>query len=95
MAQRKPLPKLHMPPYDLDEVPQADRQLTGSVVVYVDQREKWMGNLSEILLLCNESANRRIKKFGIEKRVADGTQSKPLGLEYIADRLDTDDPLSG
>ncbi|KAJ1477191.1 hypothetical protein T484DRAFT_1822397 [Baffinella frigidus] len=55
-----------------------------------------MGSLSEMLLLCNEAAARRIERFGLPKeKCSDGTQTKPLGLEYMADRLDTDDPITG
>jgi hypothetical protein len=40
-----------------------------------------------MLLLCNEAANRQARKNSAKKKVdADGVQSKPLGLEYIADR---------
>ena len=95
MAQRKVQPKLKQPPYDMDEVPAAKRDLSESVVVRLEKREDWMKSLSEMLLLCNESAARRVKKFGLQKTVCDGTQTKPLGLEYMADRLDTDEPLVG
>ena len=89
------MPKLFMPPYDLEDVPVAARDLSTSVVVRVQQREDWMSSLSEMLLLCNEAAARRVAKFGLQKKNSDGTQTKPLGLEYMADRLDTDDPLEG
>ena len=95
MAQRKTMPKLQMPCYDLEDVPAATRDLKDSVVVRVNKREDWMSSLSEMLLLCNEAAARRVAKFGIVKKNTDGTQTKPLGLEYMADRLDTDDPLEG
>jgi len=94
MAQRKTMPKLHMPCYDLEDVPVAARDLSSSVVVRLKERDDWMGCLSEMLLLCNEAAARRVAKFGPQK-TSDGTQTKPLGLEYMADRLDTDDPLEG
>jgi len=94
MAQRKTMPKLHSPCYDLEDVPSAQRDLSGSVVVRVKERADWMASLAEMLLLCNEAAARRIAKIG-HKKLSDGTQTKPLGLEYIADRLDTDDPLNG
>ena len=49
-----------------------------------------------MLLLCNEAANRFAKQHPMAKKSdADGVQSKPLGLEYMADRLDTDDPIWG
>jgi hypothetical protein len=96
MAQRRTLPPLNMPPYLFEDVPAAKRDVADSVVVRVDDREKWMESLSEMLLLCNEAAARRIEKVGLVKtKCSDGTQTKPLGLEYMADRLDTDDPISG
>jgi len=95
MAQRKTMPKLHLPCYDLEDVPAAARDLSSSVVVRLREREHWMESLSEMLLLCNEAAARRVAKFGLQKKNSDGTQTKPLGLEYMADRLDTDDPLEG
>ena len=88
------MPKLHSPCYDLEDVPAAQRDLSDSVVVRVKERGDWMDSLAEMLLLCNEAAARRVAKFGL-KKISDGTQTKPLGLEYMADRLDTDDPLEG
>ncbi len=89
------MPKLQMPCYDLEDVPLAARDLSTSVVVRVKERADWMGSLSEMLLLCNEAAARRLEKFGLTGNNSDGTHTKPLGLEYMADRLDTDDPLEG
>ena len=49
-----------------------------------------------MLLLCNEAAKRNVRKsISVPKENADGLLSKPLGLEYIADRVDTDDPIQG
>ncbi len=96
MATRRRMPPLMLPEYDFEEVPMAQRDLSGSVVVRLTKREKWLSHLSSLLLLCNEAANRRIQKFGLQKKdCADGTQTKPLGLEYMADRLDTDEPIWG
>lgn len=58
----------------------------------------WSRNLSELLLLCNEAAARSAKRHpgdSHKKKDADGVQTKPLGLEYMADRLETDDPIWG
>ena len=41
---------------------------------------------------CNEAA-RRFRES--DHAPAPGTGSKPLALEYLADRMDTDDPLHG
>ena len=49
-----------------------------------------------MLLLCNETARRGSKRGAVvHKKDANGVQSKPLGLEYIVDRIEVDDPLSG
>ena len=42
-----------------------------------------------MLLVCNEAAKRFAQKNAFKRKVdADGVQSKPLGLEYIADRCE-------
>lgn len=57
-----------------------------SIVALSILTDRWMP-FPEMLLLCNEAANRQAKKNSIKKKSeADGVQSKPLGLEYIADR---------
>jgi hypothetical protein len=49
-----------------------------------------------MLLLCNEAARRGSKRGAVaHKKDANGVQCKPLGLEYIVDRIDVDDPLTG
>ena len=67
-------------------------------------RECWFRCITEMLLLCNEAAARfaRAKKAAgsgegcdRKQREDEGIQTKPLGLEYMADRLDTDDPIFG
>jgi hypothetical protein len=47
--------------------------------------------INEILYLGNEAAMRREEKF----KTLSQTRGKPLALEYICDRVDTDDPISG
>ena len=50
-------------------------------------RDVWFHYLPEMLLLCNEAAKRFAQKVSVKRKSdADGVQSKPLGLEYIADR---------
>eukprot|EP00961_Rhodomonas_salina_P005088 69149-Rhodomonas_salina.1 len=49
-----------------------------------------------MLLLCNEAQRRFLRKNPVKaKAESENMQSKPLGLEYIADRVDTDDPIQG
>jgi hypothetical protein len=67
-----------------------------SVLVSPPTRECWFRCVTEMLLLCNEAAARFAKTQTVKrKEEADGIQTKPLGLEYMADRLDTDDPIMG
>ena len=96
MTTRNPIPPLKMPPYELEDVKNCVPDLSGSVIVDIEDRIVWLQSLAEMLLLCNESANRRMTKVGNQqKSCSDGTQTKPLGLEYMADRIDIDDPLRG
>ncbi len=96
MTTRNPVAPLKMPPYEFDEVPVCNHDLSDSVVVEVTDRDVWLQSLAEMLLLCNDSARRRFSRMGSSKKAfSDGTHSKPLGLEYIADRIDIDDPLRG
>jgi len=70
----------------------------GQVLVKPPTQACWSRNLSELLLLCNEAAARNAKRHPEDmgkKKDADGTQTKPLGLEYISDRIETDDPIWG
>ena len=88
------------PPYDFELVPRCRRGFEGSVLRRVDSRKTWMQCMTECLLLCNEAAWRRIvlTKKATAKRggpAAAAHDPKPLMLEYIADRLDTDDPMWG
>ena len=66
------------------------------MIVKPPTRACWIHYLGEMIQLCNEAARRSLKKHRLETcKEMDGIQSKPLGLEYMADRLDTDDPLWG
>lgn len=96
MTTRNPIPPLKMPLYELEDVKNCSSDLSGSVLVQIEDRTVWLQSLAEMLLLCNESANRRMSKVGNQQKAcSDGTQTKPLGLEYMADRIDIDDPLGG
>jgi hypothetical protein len=91
LAKRGTLQALPEPQYLFKEVPKAKRDLSGSVVLPVNERQLWIESLAEILLLCNEAANRRKSSF----YVPPAARGKPLALEYLADRVDLDDPLTG
>ena len=78
----------------MENVPDAKHDLEGSVVVRPPTRQSWF--VTEMLLLCNEAARRGAKRGAVMcKKDANGVQSKPLGLEYMVDRITMDDPLSG
>jgi hypothetical protein len=67
--------------------------LEGSVVQRVDGREQFLNMQAELLLICNEAKERRRRQH--PEDVGCAHSSKPLAMEYIADRLDTDDPVWG
>jgi hypothetical protein len=79
---------LHQPSYNFSDVPNATRTLSNSSLQYCDEREAFHTCMAEMLLLCKEAMRRR-------PAIADGRYSKPLSLEYLADRFDIDDPLFG
>lgn len=85
-SQRRLRAALREPGYDTELVPRAARDLSSSTLERIDGNEAW--NLAEMVLLCNEAAWRQ----GPCEPRAD---PKPLMLEYISDRVDTDDPLWG
>jgi hypothetical protein len=78
---------LHQPTYSFSNVPKASRDLKASSLQRITNREHFLTIMAEMLLLCKEAMRRRPGK------PAGG--SKPLSLEYIADRCDVDDPLFG
>lgn len=81
---QKPLPQ---PSYSFAHVPQAERDLRGSSLQYVEDRDDFHACMAEMLLMCKEAMRRRPS--------AKTTGSKPLSLEYLADRFDIDDPVFG
>jgi hypothetical protein len=81
---QNPLPQ---PCYNFNNVPKAARDLQGSLLQRVHDRENLKTCMAEMLLLCKEAMRRRPG--------AGGNGSKPLSLEYLADRLDVDDPCFG
>lgn len=79
---------LYQPSYSFAHVPRAERDLKHSCLQYVEGRDDFHQTMAEMLLMCKEAMRRRPEKKG------HGT-SKPLSLEYLADRFDVDDPLFG
>ena len=86
-ATRHPQKPLPQPSYSFGSVPQAVRDLQCSSLHWIDNREHLHESMAEMLLLCKEAMRRRPSNTGCG--------SKPLSLEYLADRLDIDDPCFG
>ncbi|GMI04585.1 hypothetical protein TrVE_jg9909 [Triparma verrucosa] len=86
--QQKPI----VPPsYAPSAVPNAVKDtLIDSCIFELEQGRKYLiDSMGEMLLLCNSSSSRSRSSSPVPSSQA----SKPLSLEYIADRLDVDDPL--
>jgi hypothetical protein len=81
---------LRQPTYSFKDIPRCAKDLKNSSLQEVNNREQINGAMAEMVLLCNET----MRRLHIEQKVGKRT-SKPLSLEYIADRLDIDDPLFG
>ena len=86
-AHRHQSSPIAQPRYRFRDVEKCQKTLTGSVVQEIpSSRESFKEIMAEMVLLCTEAV----------KRSRSGrTASKPLSLEYIADRLDVDDPCFG
>eukprot|EP00947_MAST-08B_sp_MAST-8B-sp1_P004252 g4252.t1 len=78
-------------PYLFEDVPDCEDDLAGSVVVRVNDRPRWLASIAELVSLCNEASRRKTLRAKSRARVYE----KPLSLDYIMDRIDTDDPLRG
>ncbi|VEU39172.1 unnamed protein product [Pseudo-nitzschia multistriata] len=75
------------PRYRFQAVEKCKKSLEGSVVQEIpNAREPFKQIMAEMVLLCTEA---------IKRSRSGRTASKPLSLEYIADRLDVDDPCFG
>jgi hypothetical protein len=80
------------PDYDFADVPRAAKDLSGSCIQRLSCRNDALPCLPEMVLLCNEAARRGAER---SRGGAHSSGGKPLALEYLADRIDTDDPLHG
>jgi len=85
----KPLP---MPNYNFSDVPWCARDLSGSSLFEVTDRQHFNDSIAELTLLCNEASRRSKNKVVTTSKKS---TTKPLSIEYIFDRIDTDDPLWG
>ncbi len=71
---------LKQPLYQFDSITTCNRNLEGSILYEINNRDDFVDATAEMVLLCNE-ATRRSKRPHCKRT------SKPLSLEYIADRL--------
>jgi hypothetical protein len=85
-AHRHPSSPIAQPKYRFQDVPKCVKSLEGSVIEEVTGRDAFKQIMGEMVLLCTEA---------MKRSRAGRTASKPLSLEYIADRLDVDDPCFG
>jgi len=82
---------LKQPCYRFSKVPACQRDLRDSLLYEISDRKVWKEMTPEILLLCNEALERRLRITG----EVSSSGSKPLNLNYIADRIDVDNPMWG
>ena len=85
---------LCQPNYNFRDVPWCTWDLTGSTVSVVTERQHLVDSIAELTLLCNE-ATRRKKPDPSTAVPSSKKTTKPLSIEYIFDRIDTDDPIWG
>jgi hypothetical protein len=100
-------PLLH-PNYSFRDVPWCTKDLSGSSISIVTERQHFVDSIAEITLLCNEAVRRK-KQDVVASSLTNAAgavhhhhpppvttkTTKPLSIEYIFDRIDTDDPLWG
>jgi hypothetical protein len=68
--------------------------LENSSLQTIANREEFQTCMAEMLLLSKEAVRRR-KNFVQTDAVVTNSGAKPLSLEYIADRMDIDEPCFG
>jgi hypothetical protein len=86
LARRFACPPVHEASYEPRQIPNAARDMSGTVILK-PTREYLLTQLGEMVQMVNEAVRRRASTAR--------DASKPLSLEYMADRLDVDDPLTG
>ena len=99
-AQRFAGKPLKQPKYAFRDVPKCRRDLGGSRLYEVSRRDDFNDSMAEMVLLCNEVMKRQADAQAARALEEGKTEpvkrtAKPLSLEYIADRMDVDDPISG
>lgn len=86
LARRFACPPVNEACFELRQIPNARPDMDGTVLLEAT-REYLQSLLGEMVQMVNEAVRRRAKTAR--------DASKPLSLEYMADRLDVDDPLTG
>ena len=86
LARRFACPPVNEACFELRAIPNGRKDMEGTVILK-PTREYLLTLLGEMVQMVNEAVRRRASS------VRDA--SKPLSLEYMADRLDVDDPLTG
>lgn len=86
---------LEQPKYSIRDVPKCSKDLSGSILQEITDRDCFNKSMAEMVLLCNEVTRRRDSTTPVRKSQKVKRTTKPLSLEYMADRLDVDDPLFG
>ena len=79
-ANRYPGKPLKQPLYNFHDIPKCQPNLDGSILYEITKVEDFVDSMAEMVLLCNEAMRRN-------KLARNNSGSKPLSLEYIADRL--------
>eukprot|EP00039_Didymoeca_costata_P006096 m.87487 g.87487 ORF g.87487 m.87487 type:complete len:779 (-) comp13109_c0_seq5:72-2408(-) len=94
LAKRaKAIVPLKEPSYEFETVPKCSKRLEDSHVYSVN-RDTLQNATAELILICNEAVARQ-QKVKNQNKKKPMYPSKPLSIEYIADRLDIDDPING
>jgi len=82
-------------PYAFAGVPACDAELSESVVLRILQRRQLTQRIDELVHLCTEASRRMVQRQRPCSAGREWKVSPPLRVEYMADRLDVDDPLRG
>jgi len=94
-ATRHAQKPLSQPAYNFCNVPTAEKNLQGSKIHEISDRDHFHESMAEMLLLCKEAMRRRRRRPATTTMTPSTGGAKPLSLEYLADRLDIDDPCFG
>eukprot|EP00571_Detonula_confervacea_P010596 CAMPEP_0172305424 /NCGR_PEP_ID=MMETSP1058-20130122/6717_1 /TAXON_ID=83371 /ORGANISM="Detonula confervacea, Strain CCMP 353" /LENGTH=1376 /DNA_ID=CAMNT_0013017021 /DNA_START=256 /DNA_END=4386 /DNA_ORIENTATION=+ len=92
---------LLQPNYNFRDVPWCAKDLTGSTLSVVTERQHLVDSIAELTLVCSEATRRKkpdpASSSSANNAGAPSTKktTKPLSIEYIFDRIDTDDPIWG